>query len=230
MLMIDKDIQRAIAEERLEIINVDNDSFKSLSYIARLGKRALIGGQAAEIDVANQGSITLKAGDFVLFNTAENFKLCDTIAGHIGMTSYYARKGLILLAGMHIHPGWEEHLILGAYNASPRDIVLDYLTGMITIEFHQLTQAPRISAGKNPEQQKGLLPKMDKDFLRALETQSLSEVSQELRQLARSVSNLEMSVSNLEKNMGWVQWTMGIGFVFISILIAIVSILPSLIS
>lgn len=214
MLMIDSDIQQALKDKTLEITNLSNDSFKSLAYIARLGKRALIGGQDKEVSLVDEGSITLKAGDFVLFNTEESFKLSDKIAGHIGISSYYARKGLILLAGMHIDPEWDGHLVLGAYNASPREIVLDYLTNLILIEFHQLTKAPTITAKHNPEQRKGLLPKIDKDFLRTLEAQSLSDLSKEIRLLA-------ISVARLDKDMKALKWVMAIGLVFISLLVAL---------
>lgn len=214
MLMTDNDIQQALKDGTLKITNLSDDSFKSLAYVARLGKRALIGGQYKEINLDDDNSITLNAGDFVLFNTEESFKLSDKIAGHIGMSSYYARKGLILLAGMHIDPEWEGHLVLGAYNASPREIVLDYLSNMIVIEFHQLTQAPAITAKKNVEQRKGLLPKMDKDFLRTLETQSLSELGKEIRALT-------ISVGGLDKDMKAFKWVMGIGLVFIGLLIAL---------
>lgn len=214
MLMTDNDIRKAIKDNALEITNLNEDSFKSLAYVARLGERALVGGAEEEIKVNNQGGVALKAGDFVLFNTAEKFKLSDRIAGHIGTTSYYARKGLVLLAGMHVHPEWDGHLVLGAYNASPRDIVLDYLSPLIAIEFHQLSSVPHVTAKKNLEQQKGLLPRVDKDFLRTMETQSLSQVSEELRKLA-------ISSSNMQKEMRIMQWVMGIGFTFLALMVAL---------
>lgn len=80
MLMTDNDIQQALKNKTLEITNMSDDSFKSLAYIARLGKRALIGGQEKEINLNNDNSITLNAGDFVLFNTEESFKLSNKIA------------------------------------------------------------------------------------------------------------------------------------------------------
>lgn len=115
---------------------------------------------------------------------------------------------------MHIDPEWEGHLILGAYNASPREIVLDYISNMIVIEFHQLSQAPAITAKKNIEQRKGLLPKIDKNFLRTLETQSLSELGKEIRALT-------ISVSSLDKDMKHFKCVIGIGLIFISLLIAL---------
>lgn len=214
MLMTDNDIRQALKKKTLEITNLSEDSFKSLVYVSRLGKRALIGGQNKEINLDNDSAITLKAGDFVLFNTEESFKLSNKIAGHIGITSYYARKGLVLLAGMHIDPEWDGHLVLGAYNASPREIVLDYLSPLIVIEFHQLAQAPAITAKRNVEQRKGLLPKIDKDFLRTLETQSLSELSTEIRALT-------ISVSSLNKDMQIFKWVLSVGFAFISIVVVL---------
>lgn len=219
--MVDTDIQQALKNKTLEITNISEDSFKPLAYVARLGKRALIGGQDKEINLVNDNSITLKAGDFVLFNTEESFTLSNKIAGHIGMSSYYARKGLMLLAGMHIDPEWDGYLVLGAYNASPREIVLDYLSKLIVIEFHQLTQPPNITAKKNPEQRKGLLPQMDKDFLRTLETQSLSGLGKEIRELTISVGGLDKDTKALKWVMGISIAVMTIGFAFIGLMIAL---------
>ena len=204
MLMTDEDIRRAIENKNLEIRGLDENSFKSVAYIARLGKRCLISGNDKEIDVAHEGSVTLNPGEFALFVTEESFKLSDKISGHIGIRSYYARKGIILLAGMHIDPSWDGHLVIGVYNASPRRTVLDYLADIVIIEFHQLQKAPTKLAKNSPEQQQGLLPQLDKDLLRDLETKSLSQISEDIKALSMSISNLEHSVKDLGRQMKFI--------------------------
>jgi deoxycytidine triphosphate deaminase len=202
MLMTNEDIKKAIANKTLIIENHSEDCFKPIAYVARLGKRVLIGGKEKEIDVEQDGSITLKAGDFILFVTYEKLILTDKIAGHIGMRSYWTRKGLVLLAGMHIDPLWEGNLVIGAYNASPVDITLDYLSELIVVEFHQLSVAPTLTAKNNISQKEGRIPDFDKDFIRNMETQSLSDLGREVRSLAQSVSHIDDKLQNLSEQMG----------------------------
>ena len=231
MLMMDSDIKKAIEEKRLEIRGMDDDSFKPVAYIARFGKKCLVSGNDKEIDVAREGSVTLQAGDFALFVTEEYFKLSDKISGHIGIRSFYARRGVVLLAGMHIDPLWEGHLVLGVYNASPRQIVLDYLTRLVVIEFHQLNKAPTKIIEPNPEQKSGRIPEIDKAMFREMETHSLSQLSQELRELTKSVADLQhsvaglqQSVAGLEKQMKIMMWAMGMGFTILAVVVGVMGI------
>lgn len=43
-----------------------------------------------------------------------------------GIRPYGTSNRLILLAGSQVDPGYEGHLTLGVYNASPRDFTLEY--------------------------------------------------------------------------------------------------------
>lgn len=236
MLMTNQDIQQSIADKKLIIDNINDDGFKPIAYVARLGRRVLTGGSDKEIDLEKEGSITLKAGDFIMFVTYEKFTLTDKIAGHIGMRSYWARKGLVLLAGMHIDPLWEGHLVLGAYNASPTNITLDYLSDIIVIEFHQLKVAPTITAINNAAQKEGKIPDIDKDFIRYMETHSLSELGRDVRNLTRSISHIDEKVNSLSEQVKQTNQNidklfsrflniMGLGIGSLGIIIAIVGFL-----
>ena len=221
MIMTDKEIREAIKTDKLKINNISESSFKPIAYVARLGKRALIGGKDKEIDLTKEGSVTLKAGDFFMFTTEESFSLSEKLSAHIGIRSYYARKGLILLAGMHIDPLWEGHLVLGGYNASPTDIVLDYLSDIVVIEFHQLNVAPTITAKNSAEQREGKLPAIDKDFIRHMETQSLSALGRDVRDLTRSVSRIDDDLKNLTKQIEKMPTYFMVGTGLLSMLIII---------
>jgi len=39
-------------------------------------------------------------------------------AAHTGMRSYYVRKGIAILSGIQIDPGWDAPLVLGLANLS----------------------------------------------------------------------------------------------------------------
>lgn len=192
--MTDTQIKEAMKAGDLEIEHFHEASLQGSSYDARIGKRALLGGQDAEMNVAQKGSVTIRPGEFVLIVTREKFKLGPTITGHLGIRSYYSRKGLVVLAGLQIDPGFEGHLVIGGYNAAPRRLTLDYESPFLTVELHRLAQPVETEFLSGEEQKQGLIPRADKDYLRTLETQSLSDVAGEL--------------SNLAKNVGAMQWQM----------------------
>jgi dCTP deaminase len=169
-------------------------SLQAASYDLRVGKKVLISGMEAEIDLEEKRSITLKAGCFALMTTLERIALSTEIVGHIGMKSYYIRKGLILLAGLQIDPGWDGYLVLGMYNASPRNITLDYQSPICTVDFYGLTVPASKPFITGEEQKAGQIPRIDKDYLRTLETQTLSEMSESVRQLSANVAQMSRTL------------------------------------
>jgi len=194
MLMIDKEIKKAINEKKIIMENFSEDYLEPTSYDMRVGNKAVLSEVEREIDVKKEGGIIIKPGQFSILTTYENIKMPSDIAGHIGVKSYYTRKGLILLAGLQIDPGFEGVLVLGVYNASPRKLTLDYLNSFCTIEFHQLSGPVEKPYSNSSEQKKGDIPRVDKDYLRTIETQSLSELSKNMRTLTLSVASLTRTI------------------------------------
>lgn len=199
MLMTDGEIREALASQKLVIENFSPEFLEPASYDMRIGKKALLTSVDDEINLEEKGSVTLKAGAFALITTYEKVKLSNTIAGHIGIKSYYTRKGIVILAGLQIDPGFEGALVLGIYNASPRSLTLDYLAAFCTVEFHQLTKPVLKPYTPGEEQKRGDIPRADKDYLRTLETQTLSEMSEALRQMTMNVGDLTATVKTLSR-------------------------------
>lgn len=199
MLMTDNEIRDAIQKGELEIKDLSEDCLEPASYDMRIGKRALVTGNEEELNLEQEQSFTLKAGDFALITTHEKVKLSDRIAGHIGVKSYYTRKGLVILAGLQIDPGFEGVLVLGLYNASPRNLTLDYLAPFCTVEFHRLAGSVKRPYVSGDEQKRGEIPRADKDYLRTLETQTLSDISSNLRTLSISVNDLTTTTKTMSK-------------------------------
>ena len=191
MLLTDSEINAAIKAGDLLIEPFTQASLEPASYDARIGDRALLGGKDAEIDVAKNRAITMQPGEFVLLVTKERFSLSDSIVGHIGVKSYFTRKGFVLLAGLQIDPGFEGHLVIGGYNAAPRRLTLDHEESFLTVEFHRLAKPVESPYLAGEEQKKGKIPRADKDYLRTLETESLSELSNNVRQLTKSVGAMQ---------------------------------------
>jgi hypothetical protein len=74
-----------------------------------------------------------------------------------------------------VDPGGEGYLRFGLYNAFPRKITLDYDDEICMIEFHNLAHAATKPDPRNEDLIQGKIPEMDRQFLRTLETTSLSE-------------------------------------------------------
>lgn len=214
MLMVDSQIRDAIKTGNLVFERFSDNCLEAASYDMRIGDRLLMSGKEEEIDLEKKGSATLKPGIFALVTTHESVGLSKSIVGHIGVKSYYTRKGIVLLSGLQIDPGFNGILVIGLYNASPRSITLEYQAPFCTIEFTQLNKAAAKPFQSGVEQIDGKIPRVDKDYLRTFETQGLSEMSEQLRVLSVNVGNLASSVSTLK-------WVLGIGFPFLALMITV---------
>ncbi len=199
MLLIDSEIRASILNKSIIMENYTEEQLQASSYDMRVGNRAMLSGNEKEIDVRSEKGIIIRPGCFAIITTFENITMPNNIAGHIGVKSYYTRKGLILLAGLQIDPGFSGVLVLGIYNASPRNLTLDYLAPFCTIEFHRLSGPVERPYANSYEQKKGEIPRVDKDYLRTIETQSLSELSENLRTLTVSVSSLTKMTRTVNK-------------------------------
>ena len=199
MLLTDSEIKEIMQSKDLEINPFEERMLQPASYDMRVGKKLLISGQEQEIDLEKRGSSTIKAGQFALITTYENVKLSSTVVAHIGLKSYYVRKGVVILAGLQIDPGFNGVLVLGVYNASSRSISLDYMSPICTVEFHKLSKAVETPFDRADvsEQQRGYIPKADRDYLKTLETQSLSDMSESVRRLSENVSTLTNTVNRI---------------------------------
>jgi len=214
MLMTDGEVKEAMASGAMRIENFSAGNLEPASYDMRVGARLLISNEETEIDLSKKGSALLKPGVFALVTTHESVILGKDIAGHIGVKSYYTRKGIVVLSGLQIDPGFEGVLVIGLYNASPRSLTLEYLAPFCTVEFHRLVRPVERPFLPGQEQKEGKIPRADKDYLRTLETQSLSEMAESLRQLTQNVASLSHSVRIME-------WVMGVGFAVLSIVVAL---------
>jgi len=198
MLMNDAEILHAIENKALGITHFEQQRLKGASYDLTLGTEALVSNRDEKVILGLGGtaSLILDAGDFALVLTKESVKLPMNIAASIGMRSSLARRGLILLHGMQIDPGFEGHLRFGLFNASPRRIVLDYGDDLCMIEFHKLAGNSTKTVPRNDDLIRGRIPDDDKQFLRTLETTSLSSLAQEMRSMSMSVKELTTQVTH----------------------------------
>jgi len=76
---------------------------------------------------------------------------------------------------------------------------MDYLTPFCTVEFHRLSRPAEQVYRSGEEQRLGRIPVADKDYLRTLETQTLSEMSSAVRGLSINVQELTQSMKTLAR-------------------------------
>ncbi len=209
-LMTDTEIREAISSGEIVLDPLSEESLQPASYDLRLGERAIITKSldiekvreklqtdaVPEVNVSKEGSISIPAGAFALIVTRERVQLSTNHAGHIGLRSYFARKGLLLLAGLQVDPGFNGHLVLGLANLSPRSVYLHYEEAIATLEIHRLSQAASHSykgtyAG---QQETARIPRADADYLRTIETLSVSDLTTALLRLSDNVSTLSRDV------------------------------------
>lgn len=212
MILTDGEIKESLKRNEIEIEPFSEQCLNPASYDMRVGDRAVITKtksfenikkefkqeEVTEINVKEKRSIIIPPGAFALLVTMEKIKLPKDYVGNIGMRSYYTRKGLILLSGIQIDPGFEGYLVLGACNLSPRSLEICYGDPICTIELHKLSREAMIAySSEAMEQQKeGKIPRIDKDYLRTIETMSISDLTTALVTLSQNVDNLGKNIRN----------------------------------
>ena len=67
---------------------------------------------------------------------------------------------------------------------------MDYQATFATVEFHRLAVAAEKPYEPGKEQLIGHTPRVDKDYLRTIETETLSELAQNIRTLSQNVGDL----------------------------------------
>lgn len=211
--MTDTQIREAIGTQEIAIEPLADEQLQPASYDLRLGDRAIVTksldiekmrhrveeDSAPEMDVAAEGSLSIPAGSFALVVTKERIRLSTQHAGHLGLRSYFARKGLLLLAGLQVDPGFDGYIVLGLANLSPRSVHLSHEEPIATLEIHRLSHPAAVPyAGVYAGQQTTpTIPRADADYLRTIETLSVSDLTRALLGLSDSVSTLSRDVQKI---------------------------------
>lgn len=217
MMMNRDQIKRAIEEDLLTISDFSEDCLQPASYNFRLGNEAITSSRREKEDPSRKGLFTIPAGDFALVKTFEHVKLSPSAAGHIGLRSHYAKKGLDILAGPQIDPGFDGYLVLGLTNLSPRDITIPYKGDFCTVEFYRFSEPVSKPYVGEYQGQPGIMPR-DLEILVDSQGMTFGEV-------IRSLSSLSANVSDLSRWVKLLAWAIpaivAIGIAVIGIIVAI---------
>lgn len=213
MLMTNEMIRSAMKGGELQIHNFEESALYPASYDARLGEEAITSSQRERINPSNKGLFTIPAGDFALVTTHERFELSANAAGHIGLRSHYSKKGLSILSGPQIDPGFKGVLVVGLSNLSPRDVTIPYKERFCTLEFYKLVEPASELYHGEYQNQKGISPQ---DLENMVEAQGMT-----FGQVIKLLGDLSLSVKSLSESVTFLKWMIPIAFALIAILIAV---------
>lgn len=217
MLMTDHAIRRAMESGEIVLNNFDERSLQPASYDMRLGEEAITSSHREKTYPARSGLLTIAPGDFALAATHEYVELPATVAGHIGLRSAYAKKGIVLLSGPQIDPGFKGVLVVGLSNLSPRDVVIPYKSSFCTVEFFRLEEAAGLYDGEY-QSQTGISPR---DLQNMVEAQGMT-----FGQVISSLQELSQNVKSLSDSVAFLKWAfpalLALGIAIISAIVAFV--------
>ncbi|TMC46452.1 MAG: hypothetical protein E6J20_21065 [Chloroflexi bacterium] len=188
MILVDHQIQNAIAEDRLFIGDFDIASLQPASYDLRIGRHIYSPPQPeTPVDLgADGGGYRLPPYGNAVLETHEDLRLPKNILGRIGLKSGFARLGLMASTGPQIDPGFEGKLFVSLFNVTAVPHVLKFKDTFLTIEFHALGEEPT-EAYQGPYQGKYTVGAEVLDSMVRLEGLTLSQMQQQFSELAQHV-------------------------------------------
>ena len=165
------------------------------SYDLRVGDQAASLAKKEALDLTKTGFIEITSEDFVIMLTYEKLALDLQHTAHFGLTSSYARKGLLATVGTQVDPGFEGRLIIGLTNLSSKPIIVPHKDIFLTIEFHRLEQ-PSSTPYEGPYQGRDRLS--PEDIKTALEREYMSQT-----EMIKMLETLVSTVDNLKQTINW---------------------------
>jgi dCTP deaminase len=195
-VMTDSALKTALKDGSLHIDPAPAE-IKAASIDFRLGPEAFLGTGEEIIDVAAKRLLIIPPGEMAIVSVMEKVIIGPRLAGHIGLRSSYSRKGLALLAGPQIDPGFRGRLHVVLVNLSPTEIAIGHGEPLLTIVFHDLGVAVERPYGEglgdDYQEQDHITPK-EMDDIRQHRGYAMSQVISEMQSIALSVGALQTSV------------------------------------
>jgi dCTP deaminase len=216
-MLSDEDLRMAVADGLLIIDPLVEESLQPASYDFRVGDEAFVSSADSVLDVANRGLVVIDPGEFAVIATRERVRCGPQIAGQLGLSSQYARQGLVLLSGPQIDPGFDGVLVVRVTNLAPRRVTLAYETPFLTAQFFRLNRPVRNPYSGSRQGQKGLSPR-DIEEMKDPDSPTIGGMVKSLAALAADVNELKGSVK-------WMAWAIpiivSIGITVIGIIVAL---------
>jgi dCTP deaminase len=195
-LMGDAALGKALASRGI-VIDPAPDMIKSASIDLRLGPEAFLGTGSEILPMEQQRLLTIPPGELAIVSTLERLTVGARYAGQIGLRSAFARKGLALLAGPQIDPGFRGRLHVALVNLSPVEIAISYREPLVTVVFHDLGSDVTHPYGESPGDeyhQQDAITGAEINDIRQHRGYAMSEVIREMANLSANVGQLRSSV------------------------------------
>ncbi len=196
MILSDRDIRAACKMEQggISIEPFSERLIQPASYDLRVGRQAASSSHKKITDLEKTGFVEIRPGDFVLVTTCEKLTMSARHVGRFGLTSTYARKGIIATVGAQVDPGFCGRLIVGLTNLSTKSIALPYKDTFLTIEFHRLEKEVEVKYA-GPYQDRDALSPDDIKAVMEREYMSQTEMMRTLEALVTTVDSLKESIA-----------------------------------
>jgi dCTP deaminase len=195
-MMTDQEIRAAIQKGEIVLDPPDERGIEPASYDARVGKWAFAGSLKEKYNLSEKGALVVEPGEFAVVETRERVELDDRTAAQLGLRSEYARRGLLMLSGPQIDPGFKGVLVVRLMNLAPKPIAMPYEAPFLTLQFFRLS-TPVSKPYTGPQQGQAGISARDIQELLETEGMTLGQVTKMLGTLAKDVSELRGSVAKL---------------------------------
>lgn len=197
-MMGDAEIKDAVQQGDMDIDPLSDELLQPASYDLRVGAEAFVSDADEVTDVAKRGLVVIEPGEFAVLMTLERVRCGPQVAGQLGLTSTFARQGLMLLSGPQIDPGFDGVLVVRVTNLAPQRVTLAYEVPFLTAQFFRLSSPVDEPYSGSRQGQAGLDP-ADIQEMANPESPTIGGMVRSLASLARDVGDLKTSV----KWMGW---------------------------
>ncbi|PYV51094.1 MAG: hypothetical protein DMG98_26705 [Acidobacteria bacterium] len=195
-MMTDSEIRSAIEKREIVLDPPDFARIEPASYDARVGNWAFASSSKDRVNLKEKGLLIIEPGEFAVLESRERIELNNKTAAQLGLRSEYARRGLLMLSGPQIDPGFIGILVVRVVNLAPKPIALPYEAPFLTLQFFRLSHdVDKPYCG--PQQGQGGISAQDIQELVDTEGLTLGQVMKTLSALAQDVAELRGSVSRL---------------------------------
>jgi dCTP deaminase len=196
MMMTDHEIRAAVKNGEIVLAPFDDSKVEPASYDARVGTSAFSSSSRERIDLSARGVLIVEPGEFAVLECKERVELDNRTAAQLGLRSEYARRGLLMLSGPQIDPGFTGILVVRLINLAPKPIALPYEAPFLTLQFFRLA-SPVTKPYSGPQQGQGGISARDIQELVETEALTLGGMTKTLGALAKDVAELRGSISKL---------------------------------
>ena len=224
MMMSDEQILAAVKNREIVLDPFDPTKVQPASYDARVGTWAFSSSSKEKVNLSQKGVLIVEPGEFAVIEPRERVQLDNKTAGQLGLRSEYARRGLLMLSGPQIDPGFSGVLVVRMVNLATKPIALPYEDPFLTIQFFRQS-SPVQTPYDGPSQGQSGISARDIQDLVETEGLTLGQVMKTLSALAKNVSELAKDVSELRGSVNRLSWLVPlivtVGMVVIGVIVAL---------